>query len=65
MEYLEGQEMGARINSLKGDFDIVKVLTAQSASNIVVEYKGRKCSAIFNGITNCLYVDDVYGLIEG
>lgn len=31
----------------------------------IADYKGIKCTAIFNGFTCCYYVDDVYGRIEG
>ena len=44
--------------------DAVKVLTAKSAMDIVVEYQGRKYTAVFNGFAQSLYVDDIYGLIE-
>ena len=64
MEYLEGQIQQARIHSKAGKMDAVKVLTAKSAMDIVVEYQGRKYTAVFNGFAQSLYVDDIYGLIE-
>ena len=30
----------------------------------IVDYKGVKCTAIFNGFNCCYYADDVYGRIE-
>ena len=30
----------------------------------IADYKGTKCTAIFNGFTCCYYADDVYGKIE-
>lgn len=30
----------------------------------IADYKGIKCTAIFNRFTCCYYVDDVYGRIE-
>ncbi len=30
----------------------------------IADYKGIKCTAIFNGFNCCFYADDVYGRIE-
>ncbi len=30
----------------------------------IADYKGIKCTAIFNGFTCCFYADDVYGVIR-
>lgn len=54
----------ARIHSLDGDLDEVTVVEKQEGNNYIVEYNGRRCTAIFNGITNCLYVDDKFGVIS-
>lgn len=61
---LEGKEQRAKIHSLNGEFDTVKVITAKDCNNIIVEYKGKKCTAILNGFVGCLFVDDKYGIIE-
>lgn len=53
----------ARIYSLDGEMDEVLVVEKKEGNNYIVEYKGQRCTAIFNGITNCFYVDDKYGVI--
>lgn len=54
----------ARIHSLDGELDEVTVVEKKEGNNYTVEYKGQRCTAIFNGITNCLYVDDKFGVIS-
>lgn len=53
----------ARIHLLDGEMDEVLVVEKKEGNNYIVEYKGQRCTAIFNGITNCFYVDDKYGVI--
>lgn len=55
----------ARIHSLEGNFDDVKVIANNGDNNIIVDYKGKKCTAIYNVFAGCYYVDDIYGVIEG
>lgn len=58
----------AIINSLKGKTDIVTVLEERTDETngkyYIVNYKGVKCTAIFNWFTCNFYVDDVYGRIK-
>ena len=54
----------AHIHSKKGEFDQCKVIKYESDNDIVVEYGGVKCTAIFNPITNQFYADDKYGKIK-
>ena len=30
----------------------------------IADYKGMKCTAIFNGFNCCYYADDIYGVIQ-
>lgn len=53
----------AKIHSLNGEADEVTIIDKQEGNNYIVDYKGKRCTAIFNGITNCFYVDDKFGII--
>ena len=52
----------AMIHSIKNIAE-VEILEWKDNNNIIAEYQGRKCTAIFNPFTNLIYVDDVYGVI--
>lgn len=54
----------ARINSLGGQFAEVTIVSERSCNDVVVEYKGIRCTAVFNPFVGCYYVDDIYGIIE-
>lgn len=58
----------AHINSLQGEMDEITVLTEKQLSpnqaGFIVDYKGIKCTAIFNWFTGSFYADDVYGRIK-
>lgn len=53
----------AHIHSLDGDFAEVTILQYNGYNDIIVEYNGKKCTAIFN-IFAGYYVDDIYGVNE-
>ena len=53
----------AKIHSLDGQFAQVKILSYNGDNDIIVEYNGKKCTAIYN-IFAGYYVDDIYGVIE-
>lgn len=61
---MQSVKIMAKIHSLNGEMDEVMVVEKQEGNNYIVEYKGQRCTAIFNGITNCFYVDDKYGVIS-
>lgn len=61
---MQSVKVMAKIHSLNGEMDEVMVVEKQEGNNYIVEYKGQRCTAIFNGITNCFYVDDKYGVIS-
>lgn len=58
----------AHIYSLDGDIDEITVIEERQLSPIqngyLVDYKGQKCTAIFNYFTCSFYADDIYGLVE-
>ena len=54
----------AHINSLKGDIDEITVLEDKGNNHYIVDYRGVKCTAIFNFFPCSYYADDVYGRIE-
>ena len=57
----------AHIHSLNGEMDTVTVLdknTDGTQTVYIVDYKGVKCSAIFNPFVCEFYADDKYGIIK-
>lgn len=54
----------AKIHSLDGQFAQVKILSDNGDNNIIVEYNGKKCTAIYNVFVGAYFVDDIYGIIE-
>ena len=57
----------AHINSLQGKKDEITVLEKIDTPNqpyYIVEYRGVKCTAIFNWFTFEYYADDVYCTIK-
>lgn len=57
----------AHINSLGGAMDEITVLGEDKKGNqpyFIVDYKGIKCTAIFNWFVCAYYADDVYGRIS-
>ena len=53
----------AHIRSLDGKFAEVTILQYNGDNDIIVEYNGKKCTAIYN-IFAGYYVDDIYGVIK-
>ena len=57
----------AHINSLDGGMDEITVIEkVENASQpyYIVDYKGVKCTAIFNWYVCEYYADDLYGVIK-
>ena len=57
----------AHIHSLGGEMDEIYVLDERQEGNMtvyIVDYKGTKCTAIFNPFVCEFYADDKYGLIK-
>lgn len=53
----------ARIHSLNGKEDEITVLEKIGDNEYIVDYRGVKCSAIFNWFTCEYYADDKFGRI--
>ena len=51
----------AHIYSLNGEMDEITVLEETGNNEYPVDYRGVKCSAIFNWYNGPYYADDVYG----
>lgn len=51
----------AHIHSLNGEMDEITVLEETGNNEYLVDYRGVKCSAIFNWYNCTYYADDVYG----
>ena len=57
----------AHIHSLDGQMDEITVLKALKAlgnNSYLVDYRGVKCSAIFNPFNCTYYADDIYGIVK-
>lgn len=57
----------AHIHSLNGEMDTVTILDKNSDGTqtvYIVDYKGVKCTAIFNPFVCEFYADDKYGIIK-
>ena len=52
----------AMINSLKNQAKVT-ILHENGVNDVVAEYNGIRCTAIFNGFVCLYYVDDVYGTL--
>jgi hypothetical protein len=60
-------EAYAHINSLHGQKDKITILEKIDNPRqpyYIVEYNGKKCTAIFNPFVCEYYADDLYGVIE-
>ena len=42
----------------------VTIIEHRNDNDVVAEYNGVRCSAIFNWFTCSYYVDDIYGVID-
>ena len=54
--------VNAMIHSL-GAQDEAVILHEKRNNDVIVEYKGIRCSAIFNPFTGMYYVDDLYSVL--
>jgi len=52
----------AMVHSLQAQ-DEVAILHEKGANDVIAEYNGRRCTAIFNPFSGLYYVDDVYGVL--
>lgn len=58
------RKIQARIHSLDGQFDEVTIVSEKSCNDIIVDYNGVRCTAIYNIFAGCYYVDDIYGIVK-
>ena len=54
----------AHIHSLDGAMDEITVLEEIGDKKYLVDYRGVKCSSIFNWYNCTYYADDIYGKME-
>ena len=52
----------AQVHSLKAQ-DEVTILHEKGNNDVVAEYNGKRCTAIFNPFVGLFYVDDIYGVL--
>lgn len=52
----------AMVHSLKAQDDVT-ILHEKGSNDVVAEYKGVRCTAIFNPFAGMFYVDDIYGVL--
>lgn len=52
----------AFIHSLKEVGEAV-ILHEKDNNDVVAEYKGKRCTAIYNPFVGLFYVDDIYGIL--
>jgi hypothetical protein len=53
----------AMVHSLKAQ-DEVAILHKKDNNDVIAEYKGKRCTAVFNPFVGLYYVDDVYGVLK-
>ena len=58
------QKASAHIHSLDGKMDEITILKELGNNSYLVDYRGVKCSAIFNPFNCTYYADDIYGRLE-
>ena len=49
----------AHIFSLGGEIDDITILEYKGNNNYIVDYRGVKCTAVFNIFDNSYYADDI------
>ena len=58
------RKIQARIHSLGGSFDEVTIISENGCNDVIVDYRGIRCTAIYNPSVCCYYADDIYGIIK-
>jgi hypothetical protein len=61
-EGLKMKKANAMIHSLK-EVREVTIISENGNNNVIAEYNGVKCTAVFNPFVGLYYVDDIYGII--
>ena len=52
----------AQVHSLNAQ-DEVAILHENGPNDVIAEYKGKRCTAIYNIFVGLYYVDDIYGVL--
>jgi len=52
----------AMVHSLKAQDEVV-ILHERGNNDVIAEYKGKRCTAVFNPFVCLFYVDDIYGVL--
>lgn len=52
----------AMIHSLKAQ-DEVTILHEKNNNDVIADYNGKRCTAVFNPFVGLYYVDDIYGVL--
>ena len=58
------RKIQAPIHSLGGQCAEVTIISENGCNDVIVDYRGVRCTAIYNPFVCCYYVDDIYGIIE-
>ena len=58
----KGFKTQAIVHTLK-DKDEVTILHEKGSNDVIAEYKGQRCTAIFNIFVGLYYVDNIYGIL--
>ena len=53
----------AQVHSLK-DQGEVTILHENGPNDVIAEYQGKRCTAIYNPFVGLYYVDDIYGVLS-
>jgi hypothetical protein len=59
----ENYTVKAMINSKKA-LDTATIIEYIDNNNVIAEYGGFRCTAIYNPFVGLFYIDDIYGKIE-
>jgi hypothetical protein len=52
----------AMVHSLKSQDEVI-ILHERGSNDVIAEYNGKRCTAIFNPFVGLFYVDDIYGIL--
>lgn len=52
----------AMIHSLKAQGEVT-ILHEKNNNDVIAEYKGKRCTAVYNPFVGLYYVDDIYGVL--
>jgi len=60
---MENFKAQAMVHSLKDKAEVT-IISHKDNNNVIAQYKGQRCTAIYNTFNGLYYVDDVYGKLE-